>query len=734
MLKAWRKWKSTRRYAIVTLSVIIALFAGETTRRYATAEMKLAELHLDDRNEYSGAEFCAATKKYSVGQSVTRQEIVDYLHSTGITESSYQIEGRNKLRLISRKKEFPSALFTFGRSNISAIAVIEQNGTMTSAHTIEVESAPLSTFVWAVNSYGEAEKDVSFAEAISPQTESRLSVRRKLLQASDIYETPLFYAILAAEDNEFPASRGISLKHLLLASVQGRGGSGITQQVVKNCLILDGSRTLSRKLDELFLSFAVEANYEKAKIFEIYANGINFGTAADGVVLYGAASAAYEFYGVRPEEIRNLSLGKAVTLAALIKRPNFFLGMSKGDLAPPTRERIRYRELQARREYVCDQLSEHFGDVFSADEIEAARREAIDFVFASRRDETPIEKISRGFVQFAASDPALNTFAPLTKHAGVRVYLSADADLMTVSAEALNKQIAETEKNHPPVDLQTEAPAQDELLGSVIILDADNGEILSMVGTTDAGNRSPASLVKPIETYLGLSRGIITPDSTINYGSVTCRVGACLAASKNELGYYLYNRIGSGEVADFFEDLTGKRPRQQEKLAIGIGDGVGFSPMEVARAFAPLINGGYSPNVTPISKAFINGEVVQMPMQAERRHVMKDEGAATATFRLMRGALGFGEGKGTGTLRKLPFSQTAVARNLSVGAKTGSSSGDLWTVSLQKGKRNLVVVVWVGYRSGRTKFNNAGEVIAADVAGKIWSQVMMAMLKRPDLF
>ncbi len=85
-------------------------------------------------------------------------------------------------------------------------------------------------------------------------------------------------------------------------------------------------------------------------------------------------------------------------------------------------------------------------------------------------------------------------------------------------------------------------------------------------------------------------------------------------------------------------------------------------------------------------------------------------------------------------MRNLPFSKTAVARNLNIGAKTGSSTSDLWTVSVQKGKKNLVVVVWVGYRSGRTKFQNSEKVKAADVAGKIWNDVMMAMLKRPDLF
>ena len=50
----------------------------------------------------------------------------------------------------------------------------------------------------------------------------------------------------------------------------------ITMQIVKN-VMLYREKTLSRKLQELFLTWYIETVLEKDRIFEIYVNAIEYG-------------------------------------------------------------------------------------------------------------------------------------------------------------------------------------------------------------------------------------------------------------------------------------------------------------------------------------------------------------------------------------------------------------------------------------------------------------------------
>jgi monofunctional biosynthetic peptidoglycan transglycosylase len=70
-----------------------------------------------------------------------------------------------------------------------------------------------------------------------------------------------------------------------------RGASTITQQLAKN-LYLSPSRNPLRKLRELIIARRLEADLEKARIFELYLNLIEWG---DGI--YGIEAAAHEYFG-----------------------------------------------------------------------------------------------------------------------------------------------------------------------------------------------------------------------------------------------------------------------------------------------------------------------------------------------------------------------------------------------------------------------------------------------------
>ncbi|HKA90745.1 MAG TPA: biosynthetic peptidoglycan transglycosylase [Haliangiales bacterium] len=126
-------------------------------------------------------------------------------------------------------------------------------------------------------------------------------------------------AFVAAEDARFFAHPGFDLEQMrrslardLAARRVERGGSTITQQLVKN-LYLTRDRTLARKLAEAMLTFVVEARASKQQILELYLNVIELG---DGV--YGVEPGARRWFG---KGVHELTLAEAALLAAVTPAP-----------------------------------------------------------------------------------------------------------------------------------------------------------------------------------------------------------------------------------------------------------------------------------------------------------------------------------------------------------------------------------------------------------------------------
>jgi monofunctional glycosyltransferase len=126
-------------------------------------------------------------------------------------------------------------------------------------------------------------------------------------------------AVLVAEDDAFWQHDGIDVKRIkesferdLQQGRFSRGGSTITQQLAKN-LYLSPSKNPVRKLRELLIARRLEASLNKARIFEIYLNVIEWG---DGI--YGAEAAARTYFH-KPASA--LSADEAAMLAACIVNP-----------------------------------------------------------------------------------------------------------------------------------------------------------------------------------------------------------------------------------------------------------------------------------------------------------------------------------------------------------------------------------------------------------------------------
>ncbi len=126
-------------------------------------------------------------------------------------------------------------------------------------------------------------------------------------------------AVLTTEDGGFYRHRGFlpsqfeeAMRRNLRAGAVKLGASTITMQMVKN-VMLTHERTLSRKLQEMFLTWYVEQTLSKSRIMEIYLNIVEL---APGI--YGITRAAQHYFAKHPRDLNPL---EAVYLAMMLPSP-----------------------------------------------------------------------------------------------------------------------------------------------------------------------------------------------------------------------------------------------------------------------------------------------------------------------------------------------------------------------------------------------------------------------------
>jgi penicillin-binding protein 1A len=127
-------------------------------------------------------------------------------------------------------------------------------------------------------------------------------------------------AVVAIEDARFWTHNGVDPRAVARAAGANaqaggvaEGGSTITQQYVKNAL-LTPEQTLGRKVEEATTALALERNYSKQLILELYLNTIYLGNGA-----YGVSAAAQEYFGVPVED---LTLEQSAMIAGIIQAPS----------------------------------------------------------------------------------------------------------------------------------------------------------------------------------------------------------------------------------------------------------------------------------------------------------------------------------------------------------------------------------------------------------------------------
>ena len=180
---------------------------------------------------------------------------------------------------------------------------------------------------------------------------------------TSLEEMPETYvqAVVSVEDHRFYDHFGLDLIAIGRAVVNdikaGRyveGGSTITQQLAKNTLFTQ-EKHLARKAAEMFAALAIEKQYNKEQIFEMYVNTIYFGSGH-----YGIGEAAQGYFGKTPLQLTD---AEAVMLAGLPNAPSAYSPNSSPDLA------VKRMQVVLNRMVGCKKLTREQADALAAEAV-----------------------------------------------------------------------------------------------------------------------------------------------------------------------------------------------------------------------------------------------------------------------------------------------------------------------------------------------------------------------------
>jgi penicillin-binding protein 1B len=299
---------------------------------------------------------------------------------------------------------------------------------------------------------------------ITGLSEDKNRIKRRLVTYDDIPKV-LVDAVLAIEDRRFFEHSGLNYGRLAECAVEdieaqkmSCGGSTITQQLARG-FFLSRDKKISRKLEEILITFQLEARFNKQQIFEMYANEINLGQRGSyGINGFGEASQA--FLG---KNIRQLTLADAALLAGLIQNPN---------RRNPYRHPDRATE---RRNVVLDSMVET--GAITASEAEHAKAQPLRLAPPNvDASEAPyfVDLVHDQLVQ-RIGDQDLG-------RQNLRIYTSLDPELQRAASEAVDIGMRNVDEMVRKGNHGTALPQV-----ALIALDPHTGQVLALVGGRNYG-------------------------------------------------------------------------------------------------------------------------------------------------------------------------------------------------------------------------------------------------------
>lgn len=299
-------------------------------------------------------------------------------------------------------------------------------------------------------------------------------------------------ALVAVEDKDFYKHSGVKLLSFLKATyitlVEGgrRGASTITQQVVKNTL-LTNERSYERKMKEIILAYKLENIWTKGDILGLYVNEIPFAG-----VIYGIEEASLYYFDKHASEI---TLAESAYLAAMLPKPSYFKKNKK--------------EWSLRKDLVLSLMKDQ--DLITDNEYTDAKKEEVEFVFRTSRSGLKAPH----FVFYVIDKLEEKYGKESLRSNGMKVITTLDFKLQEKIEEIVKERVLENEEEYGVEN------------ASVVAIESESGEILSMVGSRDyfdekidgkvniaTSKRQPGSSFKPI-VYLSAFIEGYTPETVV---------------------------------------------------------------------------------------------------------------------------------------------------------------------------------------------------------------------------
>ena len=550
--------------------------------------------------------------------------------------------------------------------------------------------------------------------------------RRKVVEYKDL-PPHLIKAITTTEDRAFFEHYGVNIRGILRAlwrrvdnednsPIARQGGSSITQQLVKN-LLLSPEKSLTRKLQEAYMSIILETRLSKEKIFELYANQIYLGQQAS-FSINGVGEAANAYFG---KDVSQLNLAESAFLAGIIRSPNRY---------NPYKNPERVSE---RRNQVLDSMVE--AGAVSAAEANSAKQTPLNLQPPQKRQDlidTPY------FTEYAQAELSKIVADPeAVSH--LRIYTTLEPDLQRAAHEAVNKRLEKLDKVFKN---------KEGLNASLVAIRPKTGEIVAMIGgrdylqnqfnrATDA-QRQPGSVFKPFVYAAAINSAydpmprvitaatmfedkpkVFTSGNEVykpnNYGDyfsnkeITLR--DALVKSKNTITVELALELNVGKVMN----LAAKAglPKVQKAYpshALGTAEA---TPLQMATAYTAFANLGQKSSPIAISRVTTgDGLTVAAPV-TQKSDVLRSD-VAYIMNDIMKDVVTRGT---AAELRAWGFKN--VPNKTAIAGKTGTSR-DGWFAGFTP---ELVCVVYVGFDNG----DDLG-MKGADSAMPIWADFMRAAL------
>lgn len=469
----------------------------------------------------------------------------------------------------------------------------------------------------------------------------------------------VWQAIVAIEDKRFFEHGPIDVRGITRAmisnAVHGRfaaGGSSITQQTAKN-IFLSREKKISRKVQELILSYWLENRFDKNQVLDLYMNRVSLVGGMRGI-----DAAARVMFQTSADK---MTLAQSAQIAAMLKAPT-----SYSPLINPERNIKRARVVlqeMVRQGYV------------TLDDARAAAREM------GPATPAPDTNIYRYWTDYVLDEV----------HSRIGV-MDSDLVVHTTLDRNLQERVAAILPSHV-----------DSYQGAVVAM-TSSGALRAMVGGTDYQTsqfnrattmRQPGSAFKPV-VYLVALEHDMTPETYVNdspfaigdynpknynaryYGDIT--LATAFAKSVNSVPLKLTEKYGIDSVLDMASRLgVGTKLRREYSTVLGASE---MSLIDLTTIYAVIWNDGAS--VRPYSITKITdprGDTLYERNPSDALQVLQPQ-----TVEYMTELLSDVVVRGTG--------RRANADGV-LGGKTGTSNDnrDAWFVGATS---DWVIGVWVG--------------------------------------